>query len=86
MSNGIGLNIQHVGSTIFHTPMSKSKLLSLYKLLHVPLISKNLISVSQLSRDNNIYFEFYPDLSLVKDQVTKDILMEERLKNGLYAF
>ena len=63
-----------------------SKLLTLKNLFRVPSISKNLISMSKFARDNNVFFEFFPDVCFVKDQVSKAVLMKGILKDGLYAF
>lgn len=63
-----------------------STLFSLNQLLHVPLITKNLIIVSKFAKENHVFFEFYPNFFLVKYQVSKTMLLEGRLKKGLYAF
>lgn len=44
-------------------------------LLRVPLIRKNLISVSQFAKDKNVYFEFYPRYCLVKYILTREIFL-----------
>jgi hypothetical protein len=46
VGNGTGLAIYHLGSSILHT---SGRPLSLHNVLHVPLITKNLKSVAQLS-------------------------------------
>ena len=59
----------------------------LNKLLHVPSISKNLLSVSQFARDNFVFFEFHPHLCLVKSQVINKVLLQGVVGvNGLYSF
>jgi hypothetical protein len=55
IGNDAGLYIFHIGITNLCT---KSALLKLTNILHVPQISKNLLSVSQLTKDNNVYDEF----------------------------
>lgn len=85
MGNGTGLQIQHIGQSNFCSKFN-SRILSLKQLLHVPSITKNLLSVSKFSSDNNVFFEFYPNYCCVKDQVSKAILMEGRVKDGLYIF
>ena len=50
------------------------------------MIKKNLLSVSKFAKDNNVYFEFFPNSCFVKDQITQVILLKGTLKNGLYAF
>lgn len=53
--NGQGIPIMAVSSTSHpHTNFT------LINLLLVPSITKNLVSVSQFAKDNNVYFEFHP--------------------------
>ena len=85
MGNGTSLFIHYIGLSCFKSQF-QSKTLSLNQLLHVPLISKNLISVSKFARNNKVYFEFHLDVCFVKDQVSQANLMEGQHKNGLYAF
>uniref|UniRef100_A0A803NJ32 Polyprotein n=1 Tax=Cannabis sativa TaxID=3483 RepID=A0A803NJ32_CANSA len=84
VGDGTGLPIHHTGHSCF---LSKSNhILVLNNLLHVPKITKNLLSVSKFGRYNHVYFEFYPDFCHVKDQVTHKILLTGADKNGLYSF
>lgn len=62
IGNVQGLSINSVGSMSFTSPFSPHTNLKLNNLLHVPSITKNLVSVSQISRDNNVYFEFHPNI------------------------
>jgi len=55
-------------------------------MLHVPAITKNLISVSQFVKDNNVYFEFHANLYYVKHQATHQILLQGVIKDGFYVF
>ncbi|KAI4338296.1 hypothetical protein L6164_016638 [Bauhinia variegata] len=41
--------------------------LSLKNVLHVPHITKNLLSISKLTKDNNVFLEFHPNHCLVKN-------------------
>ena len=66
MGNGEGLHIHNIGHSFLYSN-SNSKHLVLNKLLHVPSITKNLLSVSQFANDNNVYFEFHPTYCCVKD-------------------
>lgn len=62
-------------------------LLFISNLLHVPSITKNLVSVSTFAKDNNAYFEFHPTLCFVKSQVDHSVLLEGFLgSDGLYQF
>ena len=53
MGNDSGLFIANTGSAIFRSSLTDKPLL-LCNLLHVPLITKNLLSVSQFARDNHV--------------------------------
>lgn len=83
MGNGNITKITHIGNASL---MGKKKQFYLNNLLRVPLIRKNLLSVSQFARDNNVYFKFYPSYCLVKDILTKEILLQGRESKGLYTF
>jgi histone deacetylase 1/2 len=87
MGNGQGLTILSNGSSVFTSPNHTQTKLILHNLLHVPAITKNLISVSQFAKDNAVYFEFHPDHCVVKSQVTKEILLQGTVGgDGLYSF
>ncbi|KAE8685161.1 hypothetical protein F3Y22_tig00111100pilonHSYRG00126 [Hibiscus syriacus] len=79
VGNGVSLDIRTVGRSILPT---KSRIL----LLHVPHIAKNLISVSKLARDNNIFFEFHANNCCVRDEVTNRVLLTGEESGGLYSF
>nr|KYP45414.1 Retrovirus-related Pol polyprotein from transposon TNT 1-94 [Cajanus cajan] len=85
MGNGQAIGINHTGTSMFHTRMSP-KVFILKDLLHVPHITKNLLSVSKLCRDNEVYLEFHINHCFVKSQDSKEILLQGNLKNGLYVF
>ncbi|KZV26181.1 hypothetical protein F511_06348 [Dorcoceras hygrometricum] len=85
VGNGAGLSISNIGeSNLNMFPSSRPFLLK--NLLHVPLITKNLISVSKFAYDNHVYFEFHPSFCLVKDPATHVVLLRGTLHNGLYRF
>ena len=86
MGNGKGICIRHIGDSMFSSPFVPSKTLSLSHLLHVPEITKNLLSVSKFAQDNNVYFKFHPFSCCVKDKATHKVLLEAKLKGGLYVF
>ena len=58
VGNGQGLSISHVGHSKVISSNSNSKTLNLHDLFYVPSITKNLINVSELARDNCVFFEF----------------------------
>ena len=87
VGNGHSLYISHTGSSFipsFETP------LLLNNILYAPEITKNLLSVSQITKDishilyNNVSDEFYVNYYLFKDKATKKVLLRGTLKGGLY--
>ncbi|XP_022147537.1 uncharacterized protein LOC111016442 [Momordica charantia] len=54
VGNGACFDIFHFGHSSFQSPTNR--ILHLNNLLHVPQITKNLISVSQFAKDNSIFF------------------------------
>ncbi|KAG8480454.1 hypothetical protein CXB51_024676 [Gossypium anomalum] len=83
MGNGESVSIDNVGSSNI---LAGSRLLRLRDVLHVPTVCKNLISVGQFAKDNNVYFEFHPVLCSVKDIQTRKTLLVGRIHDGLYRF
>ncbi|CAL9028341.1 unnamed protein product, partial [Prunus brigantina] len=81
VGNGNGLSITHVGSSSFS---SSTGSFHLSNILHVPDITKQLLSVHQFSKDNNCYFEFHPSFFVVKDQITGKPLLHGLNESGLY--
>ena len=75
MGNGTGLEISHIGLSIFPSYSSPNKVLLLKNILRVPAIKKNLLNVSQFARDNNVYFEFHPKVCFVKDRSNHSLLL-----------
>ena len=76
--------IEHFGSGVIET--YKNDVLVLNEMLHVPAITKNLISVSRLTSDNNVIVEFSSSDCFVKDKVTRRKVLHGTLKEGLYQF
>jgi hypothetical protein len=81
VSNGAGLKIMHVGSYSINTDTWH---LALNNVLHVPKISKHLLSVHKLSHDNNVFFKFQPWYFLIKDRATRNLLLEGKCESGFY--
>jgi hypothetical protein len=81
VGNGAGLQILHTGHSTIN---SDHRPLTLRNILHVPDISKNLLSVQKFSRDNDVFFEFHPSYFSIKDRWTRRRLLEGRCKGGLY--
>ena len=82
VGDGTGLRILHTGSSSIQTP---HKSLLLNKILHVPSITQNLLTISQFTRDNNVYFEFHPSFFVVKDIQSGKELLHGSNKGGLYC-
>lgn len=71
---------------MFPSSLEPSRCLVLKQLLHVPKITKNLLSVSKFAHDNNVYFEFHSTVCFIKDQAIHTILLMGKLEDGLYVF
>jgi len=85
IGNGQGLTINSISSMSFSSPFSPNTTLTLNNLLHVPSITKNLVSVSQFCKDNNVFFEFHSNICYVKSQDSSKILLRGHLgDDGLY--
>ncbi|KAE8733997.1 hypothetical protein F3Y22_tig00000910pilonHSYRG00040 [Hibiscus syriacus] len=83
VGNGVSLNIHNIGSTVV---ASSSKTFLLNELLHVPWITKNLLSVSKLARDNAAYLEFHAERCYVRDEASKEILCKVKRRRVVYIF
>jgi hypothetical protein len=79
--NDKGLSIAHKGSATLPTSFSSLKLTNV---LHLPEITKNLLSVSQLTLDNNVRIEFSLNFYFIKDKETNQTLLHGILHRGLY--
>ncbi|KAF5482597.1 hypothetical protein F2P56_003155 [Juglans regia] len=82
IGDGSTLPIQHSGSAHLHSPSGK---FILHNLLHVPSISRNLLSVRQFCLDNHVYFEFHSHFFLVKDSATQAVRLKGLVEDGLYT-
>jgi len=84
IGNGEGLQVFGSGSSC----LQNSKFpLYLNNLLHVPSITKNLLSVVKFALDNNVFFEFYPYHCNVKSQATNEVILRDIVgADGLYSF
>src|SRR5207237_9909820 len=82
-ANGTGMHIHNIGHALLPTPSSKP--LHLNSVLHVPHVTRNLLSMSKLTLDNPIFVELHPYDLFVKDQATREILLRGRCRGGLYS-
>lgn len=53
-------------------------------ILHVPKITKNLLSIAKLTHDNNVIMEFHLFSVFVKDKAMRKVLIQGTLKDRLY--
>ncbi|PKU70017.1 Retrovirus-related Pol polyprotein from transposon TNT 1-94 [Dendrobium catenatum] len=81
LGDGRNIPIAHSGTGILPTPNRK---LFLSNLLHVPNISHNLLSISNLVKDNNISITFDPSGFVFKDLTTDQQLLQGPCSGGLY--
>ena len=82
-ANGAGMHISHIGQASLLTRHA-NRSLQLHNVLRVPSVTRNLLSVPKLTRDNNVLCEFHPFDLFIKDRGTRDILLSGRLCQGLY--
>ena len=87
IGNGEGLSISNTGFSSFISRNDVGITFKLHKLLHLPSILKNLLSVSQFGKDNSVFYEFHPHVCLVKSQKTNKSLLRGVVGvDGLYSF
>lgn len=63
---------------------SKVNPLKLHYVLYVPYITKNLLSVSRHTTNNNILVEFDGNCCFVKDKMIRRAILRSTLKYGMY--
>ena len=80
VGNGASLPTSHIDSFSLAT----SKPLHLRNILLARNITKNLISISRFTIDNNVLVEFDAFQCSVKDKVMRQVLVRGHLHNGLY--
>ncbi|KAL5846326.1 hypothetical protein ACOSQ3_009850 [Xanthoceras sorbifolium] len=68
IGNGKKLYVSHIGSSMICSHATLHAYLTLNKILYVPRITKNLLSIAQLTHDNNIIVEFNDAYCFVKDK------------------
>lgn len=75
-------------SEVLHTGKLNIKIgsndIRLSNILHVPGITKNLLSVHKLCLDNNVVFEFDSQHVLMKEQESNKVIASRGVKDGLY--
>lgn len=81
--NGAALPIANTAQGLLPTPSSAGKL-SLQNIFHVPNLSHNLLSINQLTLDNNCIISFDSYGYIIKDISTNQTLLQGPSRNGLY--
>jgi hypothetical protein len=81
VASGSGLSISHIGHSLLP---GSSRPLYLRNVLHVPGLSKHLLSAQKLAHDNDAFVELHSSFFCVKDQATRRVLLHGRSHNGLY--
>ena len=83
VGNGEKLVISHIGCSVLPI-FDPQKHITLNHILHVPDITKNVISISKLLHDNDINVEFHKSACFVKDKKQGKILMKGVARDGSY--
>ncbi|KAK9048876.1 hypothetical protein SSX86_032155 [Deinandra increscens subsp. villosa] len=83
IGDGSCLKITHIGSIIINTSHTP---LILTNVLCVPSISKNIISISRLCRDNNLLIQFYSSVFVIKDRASNLPVLQGQAIKGIYEF
>lgn len=87
IGNGQGLFVRATGSTKFKSPLNPRGNLLLNNILDVPSVTKNLLSVSEFSKDNDIYFKFHPNACVVNSQDSNETVLKGPMgRVGIYQF
>uniref|UniRef100_A0A5K0UXE8 GAG-pre-integrase domain-containing protein n=1 Tax=Nymphaea colorata TaxID=210225 RepID=A0A5K0UXE8_9MAGN len=81
IGNGQGLNIKHIGTSVFSHIDSK---FIMKDILHMSSFTKNLISVYKFTKDKDVLLEFHPQFSYLKDAKTGHLLLKGNNERGLY--
>ncbi|KAL5548510.1 hypothetical protein UlMin_003741 [Ulmus minor] len=85
VGDGNSLSISHTGLTSFSFEKSINPLI-LKNVLYVPKMSSNLVSVSKLCLDNNVFIEFHPFFFVIKNSISKKVILQGKVEYGLYTF
>ena len=84
VGNGKKLEISNVGLGQLYTHSQSISSITLPNVLHVPNMQKNLINVSQLTKDHDLIAEFDSHSCVIKVKNTGQMLLKGELKDGLY--
>lgn len=79
------LTIKAIGLVYFHYMYAPHKFLLLSYVLHVPTITRNLLSISKFSMDNNVIFEFLTEKCCVKSRILRKLSLMAILMTMVYT-
>ena len=83
LGDGSGLTISHIGSLESHAP---NRTFILSDTFCVPNLSKNLIFIHHLTKQNNVVVEFHHFHFFVNEKITGAILLRGACENSVYIF
>ena len=84
VGNGSSFCITHIGHAMLKIHiLNTSPILKLNNILLVPQITKTLIGISQLTKDNNVVVELTNKFCFVKDKVKNLIMLQGKAEKGL---
>lgn len=87
VANVQSLSIKCVGSSCVFSKSCFAICLTLNDILYIPCITRNLLSISKLSRDNQVVFKFIIGKFYIESHVSKCTLLEGFLDSSeLYCF
>jgi hypothetical protein len=84
VGNDEGLNIKSFGSSILQCKTLHKSHILLKGILHCPDASANLLSINKFCLDNNCWFTLTGSNFTVKDNLTREALLQGPSENGLY--
>lgn len=84
INNGQGLIITHIDNAFINFSGSSTTHIVLKDILLVPSITNNLLSMSKLTSDDNIFVEFCDNVCFVKDEVKRQVLLQGLAEKELY--
>lgn len=85
--NKHSLVVKSIGPSTVNSKCLPRCQLAINNLLHLPNITRNLISVSKVAKDNKVYFDFHANKCFVKSQASELVFLEGFLDgSGLYFF
>ncbi|KAL5767297.1 hypothetical protein ACOSQ2_014080 [Xanthoceras sorbifolium] len=83
VGNGQQLPITQIGTSHLVSHTQPATILQLKDVLHVPNITKNFLNISKFTKDNNACAEFYNNHFVIKDKVSRKMLLHGQLRSGL---